>query len=118
MRATLDDINDIAEVRRLSNAARTRLLRAVVGDSKAITLTANYTANMAFDRSAIHLLARVPKVPEDGDQAADEFIMIDPDSGLPFRIALYKGYMANQIAIQCAWGVKAVKPEHIAILIG
>lgn len=32
MRATLDDINDIAEVRRLSNAARTRLLRAVVGD--------------------------------------------------------------------------------------
>jgi hypothetical protein len=73
---------------------------------------------MCFDRSAIHLLARLPKLPSGGDQADDEYIMVDPISGIPFRIALYRGYMANQIAIQVAWGVKAVKPEHIAILLG
>ncbi len=77
-----------------------------------------YAANLCFDRSAIHLLARLPKLPAEGDSAADEFIMIDPVSGLPFRIALYKGYMANQIAIQIAWGVKAVKSDHISILLG
>lgn len=93
-------------------------LRAAVGDSKAITLTANYTANMAFDRSAIHLLCRLPALPAEGDRADDEVIMIDPVSGIPFRIALYKGYMGNQIHVQVAWGVKAVKPEHIAILAG
>ena len=74
--------------------------------------------SMAFDRSAIHLLARLPKLPTGGDAAVDEYIMVDPLSGLPFRIALYKGYHANQIAISCAWGVKAVKPPNIALLLG
>jgi hypothetical protein len=91
---------------------------AMSAATKAITLGANYSANMCFDRSAIHLLARLPKLPSGGDQADDEYIMVDPISGIPFRIALYRGYMANQIAIQVAWGVKAVKPEHIAILLG
>lgn len=91
---------------------------AMSAATKAITVGNSYAANLAFDRSAIHLLARIPVIPAGGDQAADEFIMVDPVSGLPFRIAMYKGYMANQIAIQIAWGVKAVKPEHIAILMG
>lgn len=93
-------------------------LRIAAADDVAITLRAGYAANLAFDRSAIHLLARLPKVPEGGDQAQDEIVLLDPVSGLPFRVALYKGYMANQIAIQMAWGVKAVKSEHIAILAG
>ena len=87
-------------------------------DNNAITVGNSYAANMCFDRSAIHLLARLPKLPEGGDMADDEMIMIDPVSGLPFRVALYKGYMANQFAIQIAWGVKAVKAEHIALLLG
>lgn len=91
---------------------------AMSAATKAITVGNSYAANMAFDRSAIHLLARLPKVPAGGDKAEDEYILVDPVSGLPFRIALYKGYMANQIAIQIAWGVKAVKPEHIALLLG
>lgn len=93
-------------------------VRQVILDGDPITVAGNYAANMCFDRSAIHLLARLPKLPTGGDAAADEFILVDPVSGLPFRIALYKGYGANQIAIQIAWGVKAVKPEHMALLIG
>lgn len=92
--------------------------RVTIATANAMTIGNAYTANMAFDRSAIHLLTRLPKLPEQGDSAADEFILIDPVSGIPFRIALYKGYMGNQIHIQCAWGVKAVKSEHISLLIG
>lgn len=91
---------------------------AMSAATKAITVGNSYAANMCFDRSAIHLLARLPKTPAGGDQADDEFIMVDPVSGLPFRIALYRGYMANQIAIQIAWGVKTVKAEHVALLLG
>jgi hypothetical protein len=87
-------------------------------DNNAITIGNSYAANMAFDRSAIHLLARLPKMPKGGDAAVDEYVMVDPVSGIPFRIAMYKGYYANQIAISVAWGVKAVKPAHIALLLG
>jgi hypothetical protein len=87
-------------------------------DNDSVAVGNNYAANLAFDRSAIHLLARLPKTPETGDAAADEVTMIDPVSGIPYRIALYKGYYANQIEVSVAWGVKAVKPEHIAILLG
>ncbi|MDR2550014.1 MAG: hypothetical protein LBD10_07455 [Desulfobulbus sp.] len=89
-----------------------------LADDAVMAIGNSYAANMCFDRSAIHLLARLPKVPEGGDQADDEMIMIDPVSGLPFRVALYRGYMANQFAIQMAWGVKAVKPAHISLLLG
>lgn len=87
-------------------------------DANEISIGGSYAANMCFDRSAIHLLCRLPKLPSGGDQASDEYILIDPVSGIPFRIAMYKGYMATQIAVQAAWGVKAVKSEHIAILLG
>lgn len=93
-------------------------LRQTLADGVAMTIGGNYAANMAFDRSAIHLLARLPKTPEGGDIADDEYIMVDPVSGIPFRIALYRGYHANQIEISTAWGVKAVKSEHMAILLG
>lgn len=93
-------------------------LRAGWTDGDAVAVGNTYTASMCFDRSAIHLLARLPALPAGGDQADDELIMIDPLSGLPFRIALYKGYMGNQFHVQIAWGVKAVKSEHIALLLG
>jgi len=92
--------------------------RVAIPDNNAITVGNSYAANMAFSRSAIHLLARVPKVPKGGDAAVDEVIVHDPVSGLPFRVALYKGDHANQISVEIAWGVKAVKPEHIALLLG
>lgn len=93
-------------------------VRQAIVDGKAMTIGNHYAANMAFSQSAIHLLSRLPKVPTDGDVAVDEMMVSDPVSGIQFRVAMYKGYHANQIEISTAWGVKAVKPEHIALLLG
>jgi hypothetical protein len=77
-----------------------------------------YSANMAFNRSAIQLLTRLPAAPEGGDMAEDVTLVTDPVSGLTFELALYKQYLQNVIHVRIAWGVKAVKPEHMALLIG
>ena len=75
-------------------------------------------AVVAFSRSAIHLLARLPMMPTGGDAATDELIVQDPITGLPFRFATYKGYYANQYEVSIAWGVKNAVPEHTALLLG
>lgn len=93
------------------------LVKALAGD-EAVAVVGTCARNMAFKRSAIHLLARLPKLPEGGDSATDELIVQDPVTGLPFRFAQYKGYHANQWEVGIAWGVKNVAPQHTALLLG
>jgi hypothetical protein len=93
-------------------------LRGAILDGKAVTVGNSYRANMAFSRSAIHLLTRLPKMPEGGDAADDIVVVQDPVSGIFFQIAMYRAYRAVLIEVAVAWGVKAAKPEHIAILLG
>ena len=93
------------------------LVKALAGN-EAVTIVGTCTRNMAFSRDAIHLLTRLPKMPEGGDVASDELIIQDPITGLPFRIAQYKGYMANQYEVSIAWGVKMAKGAHSALLLG
>jgi hypothetical protein len=83
-----------------------------------LALGANYVANMAFHRSAIHLATRMPAMPEGGDLAEDSVIITDPNSGLSFEAALYKQFLQNVIHIRIAWGTKLIKPEHTTILLG
>jgi len=42
----------------------------------------------------------------------------DPHSGLIFEIRVYKGYRKQMVEVAAAWGVKAWKPDNIALIMG
>tara|TARA_R110000744_G_scaffold58599_2_gene122271 strand:+ start:2494 stop:3642 length:1149 start_codon:yes stop_codon:yes gene_type:complete len=85
---------------------------------KAIAITAASARNMAFNRSALVLAARAPARPEEGDMAEDVILITDPRSGLTMEFAMYKGYRKVRYEVGLAWGVKNIKPEHTALLLG
>jgi hypothetical protein len=87
-------------------------------DANEWTIGGSYAANLAFSRDAIHLLTRLPLMPEGGDQADDIMVVQDPVSGVFFQVAMYRAYRSVLIEVAVAWGVKAAKPAHMAILLG
>lgn len=98
--------------------AKPGLLTAVADDTAITALTGGYAANMAFDRNALQLLARTPAMPQGGDMADDVTSITDPVSGISFQVAVYREYRQVRYEVGLAWGVKCIKPEHVAILLG
>jgi hypothetical protein len=93
-------------------------LLEAVADNTAVTVGNDYAANLAFNRSAIVLVTRAPARPEEGDLAEDVMLMTDPRSGITFEVSMYKEYRQVHFEVALAWGVSAIKPEHMAILLG
>ncbi len=93
------------------------LRQAIPAAATDITVVATSTRNMLFHRNAIALATRLPARPEK-DLAEDVTTVTDPRSGLMFELALYPQYRQTVFELSIAWGVKVVKPEHLALLLG
>lgn len=93
-------------------------LKKAVADGAAVTLGNSSVHNTAFSRNAIQLVTRAPALPGGRDAAIDSYMLTDPRSGLSFEVRVYQGYRKMRVEVACAWGVKCIKPEHIAGLLG
>lgn len=91
---------------------------AIPAAATAITLSPSYAANVAFADGAIQLVARAPAFPVEGDLALDRLTITDVRSGMTFEVSVWPGYRKVRLEVALAWGVKAVKREHIALLLG
>jgi hypothetical protein len=94
------------------------LRKAQSAATRAITVLAASPRNMAFSRSAIVLATRMPERPAEGDMALDVMTIQDPRSGIAFEVSIYPGVRMVTYHIGLAWGVKNIKPEHTAQLLG
>jgi hypothetical protein len=91
---------------------------ALPAAATAMTIGNSFAANVAFSANALVVAMRPPAIPEEGDLAVDRMLITDPRSGVTFEFAIYLGYKKVRYEVSLVWGVKAVKPAHIALLLG
>lgn len=91
---------------------------ALAASAVAMTIGNTATTNLAFNSSSLVLATRMPALPEGGDLAVDRITITDPRSGISFEVAMYPQYRQMQYEISAAWGVKGIKANHSAILLG
>lgn len=90
-------------------------LQSAGSDGDTVTIAATYTGNVVFHRAAAELAMRPIALPYGSDAAVDRMTVQDPWSGLVFELAMYKGYQKAMIEVGCLYGVKAWKPDFIAV---
>lgn len=91
---------------------------AMSAATKAITVVAQSSRNMAFHRSAVHLALRAPALPEEGDMADDRIVLTDPRTGISFEFSMYKQYRRVRYEVAAAWGCEVMKNEFGVVILG
>lgn len=94
------------------------LRQAIPTAATNMTIGASYTGNLAFSSSSLILATRAPALPDGGDMAVDRMMITDPRSGISFEVAMYAQYRQMQYEISACWGVKGIKSQHSAVLLG
>lgn len=92
-------------------------LTVAVSDNDAVNIVSN-TGTVAFDKGAIYLATRPPKVPRDGDGAKARAYLADPSTGIVYEIAAWGGAYESTYTVAAVWGVKTVKPENTVCILG
>lgn len=98
--------------------AKPGLRKAIPASATAVTVVGTFSPNIALHRAAVVLATRLPALPKRGDMALDRVTITDARSGISFEVAAYAQYRQIQYEVSACWGVAAVKPEHIALLLG
>lgn len=93
-------------------------LQAAISGATAITVVAASTKNVAFHRSAVEIGVRGLAQPTGGDAAVDRLTVQDPESGLIYNVAAYKGYNKAMFDVSVLYGFRVWKPEFTAVLLG
>lgn len=93
------------------------LRKAQSAATRAITVFGTSARNLALSRNAITLATRLPKF-QNGDMAADRYVMTDPRTGLAFEITMWPGQRMVKYEVSIAYGYTVIKPEHLAVIIG
>ena len=89
--------------------------RMVIPTGNALTIGASYTANLAFERSAVVGVYRPPLIPE--NPTIQQMKISDP-SGLTFLLLDIAQYGQRTWELHIAYGNKVVQTEHVALLLG
>lgn len=93
------------------------LRQAKAASTKTVTVFGTSARNIALNKSAITLATRLPKF-QAGDQAADRYVMVDPNTGIAFEITMWPGQRMVKYEVSIAYGMSVIKPEHLAVIIG
>lgn len=90
-------------------------LRAAAADNAAITVGNTYTANLAFERSAVVGVMRPPLMPANPTISQ---MQVSDDKGMTYLMAEIAQYGQISWELHLAWGFKAVNSEFAALSLG
>lgn len=90
-------------------------LKAAPADNATITVGNNYTANMAFERTAVVGIMRPPLMP--ANPTINQMLISD-DRGMTYLMLDIAQYGQRSWELHLAWGFQAVNGEFIAPVLG
>ncbi|MDQ0462624.1 hypothetical protein QO010_000372 [Caulobacter ginsengisoli] len=90
-------------------------LRVAAADNAAVTVGNNYTANLAFERSAVVGVMRPPLMPV--NPTINQLLISDP-MGMTYLMLDIAQYGQRTWELHLAWGFKSVNGEFSAVVLG